>query len=354
PYERAWDRGPAQKGLAPLFAPKGTIIAYATSPGEIAGDGKGRNGCYTEALLKHITTPDIPIEEMFKRVRNSLAVITKNKQTSWEHTSLAGDFFFNISLVTSIGKYEKESIVDQLFHIKPHDELHSVISKLKSHDWYTQTPAARGISSKEINSSDIDSAFIFGRNIYQASCGSAHGATEFIMNFRDRTKDVKEELKISILDGMLFEIFFNSKGEIRDRFKSSKFNAVFDYQQYPEFDESFKFISDILAIYPNRFHIIPGKNRDVSIDIETKGNKLGERVVTGVYLGGLDILRENEDYFLYETDGKVPYEALIKPAFEKRVSDETLIPSHNLTINFDFEADKKSKILFPYGHTLAK
>ncbi|HAT4060895.1 TPA: hypothetical protein I9Z16_003765, partial [Citrobacter freundii] len=100
--------------------------------------------------------------------------------------------------------------------------------------------------------------------------------------------------------------------------------------------------------------IIPGKNRDVSIDIETKGNKLGERVVTGVYLGGLDILRENEDYFLYETDGKVPYEALIKPAFEKRVSDETLIPSHNLTINFDFEADKKSKILFPYGHTLAK
>ncbi|WP_372703638.1 caspase family protein, partial [Klebsiella pneumoniae] len=44
PYERAWDRGPAQKGLAPLFAPKGTIIAYATSPGEVASDGRGRNG----------------------------------------------------------------------------------------------------------------------------------------------------------------------------------------------------------------------------------------------------------------------------------------------------------------------
>ncbi|HBY1639490.1 TPA: caspase family protein, partial [Klebsiella pneumoniae] len=68
PYERAWDRGPAQKGLAPLFAPKGTIIAYATSPGEVASDGRGRNGSYTEALLKHITSPDIPIEEMFKRV----------------------------------------------------------------------------------------------------------------------------------------------------------------------------------------------------------------------------------------------------------------------------------------------
>ncbi|MCM7681563.1 caspase family protein [Enterobacter hormaechei] len=102
PYERAWHRTPAQRGLAPLFAPKGTIVAFATSPGEVAGDGVGRNGCYTEALLKHIKSPDIPIEEMFKRVRNSLAVLTKSKQTSWEHTSLSGDFFFNISLVSSI------------------------------------------------------------------------------------------------------------------------------------------------------------------------------------------------------------------------------------------------------------
>lgn len=354
PYERAWNRGPAQKGLAPLFAPKGTIIAYATSPGEVASDGRGRNGSYTEALLKHITSPDIPIEEMFKRVRNTLAVSTKNKQTSWEHTSLSGDFFFNISLVATIGKYSRESIVDQLFHIKPGDGLHSVISKLKSHDWYTQTPAARGITFDDLNGSDIDSAFVLGRNIYQASCGSAHGATEFITNFREKTNGIKDEVKSSILEGMLFEMFFNSKGELRDRFKSSKFNMVFGYQQYPEFDESFKFISDILAIYPNRFHLVPGKKRKVSIDVVTKENAEGERKVIGVYLSGVDILRINDDFYFYEDEGKVPYEALMKPSFELRLSEEMLIPTHNLTINFDFDADKTSKILFPYGHTVAK
>ena len=78
PYERAWHRSASQRGLAPIYAPKGTIIAYATSPGEVASDGKNRNGAYTEAMLRHISTPDITIEEMFKRVRNSLAVITKN------------------------------------------------------------------------------------------------------------------------------------------------------------------------------------------------------------------------------------------------------------------------------------
>ncbi|STT25685.1 Uncharacterized protein containing caspase domain [Klebsiella pneumoniae] len=354
PYERAWDRGPAQKGLAPLFAPKGTIIAYATSPGEVASDGRGRNGSYTEALLKHITSPDIPIEEMFKRVRNTLAVSTKNKQTSWEHTSLSGDFFFNISLVTTIGKYARESIVDQLFHIKPGDNLHYIISKLKNHDWYSQNPAARGVTFDDLNNSDIDSAFVFGRNIYQASCGSANGATEFIAGFREKTNGIKDELRISILEGMLFEIFFNSKGELRERFKSSKFNAVFDYQQYPEFDESFKFISDILAIYPNRFHLIPGKNRNVSIDIVTEVNAEDERKVMGVYLSGVNILRISQDFYIYEEDGEVPYEALMKPRFEQRLSEETLIPLHNLTINFDFDAGNKSKILFPYGYTVAK
>ncbi|HDS8059538.1 TPA: caspase family protein, partial [Enterobacter hormaechei subsp. xiangfangensis] len=171
PYERAWHRTPAQRGLAPLFAPKGTIVAFATSPGEVAGDGVGRNGCYTEALLKHIKSPDIPIEEMFKRVRNSLAVLTKSKQTSWEHTSLSGDFFFNISLVSSIGKYGKESIADNLFNVKAGIRLHGVITKLKSHDWYIQTPAARSIKTEDINQSDIDSVFVLGRNIYQAACG---------------------------------------------------------------------------------------------------------------------------------------------------------------------------------------
>lgn len=354
PYERAWHRTPAQRGLAPLFAPKGTIVAFATSPGEVAGDGVGRNGCYTEALLKHIKSPDIPIEEMFKRVRNSLAVLTKSKQTSWEHTSLSGDFFFNISLVSSIGKYGKESIADNLFNVKAGIRLHGVITKLKSHDWYIQTPAERSIKTEDINQSDIDSVFVLGRNIYQAACGGAHGASEFISSFRDKTHDIIEELRSAILDGMLFEIFFNSNGELRDNFKTSKFNSVFELQRYSEFDESFKFISDILAIYPNKFHIIPGKNRNVSVDVETIINDKDEYKVIGVYLGGVNILRQDEDFGYYEDEGVVPYEALRKLAFERRLSEEMLIPNAKLTINFDFAADGQSKILFPYGHTVAK
>ncbi|MFW1586373.1 caspase family protein [Vibrio parahaemolyticus] len=102
PCESAWTRSASAKSLAPMFAPKGTLIAYSTSPGETASDGAGNNGAYTESLLKHITKPDIPIEDVFKKVRNTLSVITKGKQTSWEHTSLTGEYYFNLSLGNKI------------------------------------------------------------------------------------------------------------------------------------------------------------------------------------------------------------------------------------------------------------
>lgn len=71
PWERAWHRSPAMRGLASVYAPKGTIIGFATSPGEVAEDGSGRNGTYTAGLLQHIDAPDCSIETMFKRVRNT-------------------------------------------------------------------------------------------------------------------------------------------------------------------------------------------------------------------------------------------------------------------------------------------
>lgn len=90
PFERAWHRSAGARGLAPVYAPKGTLIAFATSPGQVADDGRGRNGAYTAALLQHITTPDCSIENMFKRVRNTLSATTRRKQISWEHISLSG------------------------------------------------------------------------------------------------------------------------------------------------------------------------------------------------------------------------------------------------------------------------
>jgi uncharacterized protein (TIGR02145 family) len=95
PFERSWTRSPAGKGLAYMGAPKGTLIAYATSPGTTASDGTGKNGLYTSAILESIQIPGINIIQMFQNVRNIVSQKSGNKQIPWESTSLTGDFFFN-------------------------------------------------------------------------------------------------------------------------------------------------------------------------------------------------------------------------------------------------------------------
>jgi uncharacterized caspase-like protein len=119
PFERAWTRSLSSRGLAPVYAPRGTLIAFATSLGQTASDGRGRNGPYTAALLQHLATPDCSIETMFKRVRTTLSAATKGRQISWEHTSLAGEFFFNLSLGVRIDLYAETALSDSPSRHRP-------------------------------------------------------------------------------------------------------------------------------------------------------------------------------------------------------------------------------------------
>ena len=79
------------RGLVPMEVGKGTFLAYATSPGAVAADGKGRNGVYTRHLLSALREPDGRIEEVFKRVRLAVARETEGKQIPWDSSSLLGD-----------------------------------------------------------------------------------------------------------------------------------------------------------------------------------------------------------------------------------------------------------------------
>ena len=81
-------------GLAEMIAPIGTLIAFATAPGSVAQDGAGENGVYTKHLLESIAVPGLPVEQMFKRVRNGVARDTNDAQVPWESSSMKGDFAF--------------------------------------------------------------------------------------------------------------------------------------------------------------------------------------------------------------------------------------------------------------------
>lgn len=83
------------KGLKRMVGAEGTIIAYATSPGKIALDGKGDNSPYTKQLIYFMMNePNLPIELLLKKVRRGVKLDTGGLQTPWYEASIEGNFFF--------------------------------------------------------------------------------------------------------------------------------------------------------------------------------------------------------------------------------------------------------------------
>jgi len=93
PFARSWRSG--QRGLAVVDAPQGLVIAYATAPGDVAADGAGRNGTYTEALLQRIGTPGEHVLTLFNQVSNDVAIATNNRQVPYMTSARVGEFSFN-------------------------------------------------------------------------------------------------------------------------------------------------------------------------------------------------------------------------------------------------------------------
>ena len=83
------------RGLASMDAPSGSLIAYATAPGKEAADGDGRNGVYTQYLLKHLPAKNLDVALMLRAVRVDVEKATGGEQTPWESTSIKGSFCFN-------------------------------------------------------------------------------------------------------------------------------------------------------------------------------------------------------------------------------------------------------------------
>src|SRR5450631_4247433 len=83
-------------GLAEMKSGEGTLIAFATGPGQTALDGQeGTNSPFTRALIAHITTPGVEIQQAMTEVRAQVNEETSKGQLPWGHTNLIGNVYLN-------------------------------------------------------------------------------------------------------------------------------------------------------------------------------------------------------------------------------------------------------------------
>ncbi len=85
-----------QSGLAEMKSGEGTLIAFATGPGQTALDGQeGTNSPFTRALIAHITSPGVEIQQAMTEVRAQVNEETSKGQLPWGHTNLIGSVYLN-------------------------------------------------------------------------------------------------------------------------------------------------------------------------------------------------------------------------------------------------------------------
>lgn len=76
------------KGLAEIKGSVGTLIAYATQPGNVAADGDGNHSPFADGLLQFIESPGLEIRDILTQVRKHVIQETKNRQIPWDHSSM--------------------------------------------------------------------------------------------------------------------------------------------------------------------------------------------------------------------------------------------------------------------------
>jgi len=84
----------AEGGLAQMRAPEGTLISFATQPGNVAMDGQG-NSPFTKALAATVRKPGLDIFQAFNEVGLAVKRATGGEQQPWVSSSpIDGDFYF--------------------------------------------------------------------------------------------------------------------------------------------------------------------------------------------------------------------------------------------------------------------
>jgi len=110
-----------------------------------------------------------------------------------EHTSLAGEFFFNRSVALKVDLYSVTALRDRLFELDEKKKSHALNRGSEDTDLSPTECALEEFEPENYGRVSKDALFVIGRNIYQAACGNAFAAVAFIKNFPQLARKLPNE-----------------------------------------------------------------------------------------------------------------------------------------------------------------
>jgi uncharacterized caspase-like protein len=105
------------RGLSSIEPENGTLVVYAAKDGTTADDGTGRgHSPFTEALLRHIATPNLEVRLLFGRVRDDVLELTRHEaepQQPYLYGALGGRLHYLAPVAAGGESAEAQRLIEQ-------------------------------------------------------------------------------------------------------------------------------------------------------------------------------------------------------------------------------------------------
>jgi hypothetical protein len=259
--------------------------------------------------------------------------------------------------------FDEDGYRDAAYEADAPSEINDVIRALKSQNWYVQNPAIESLKSLRDGAFSATSWFVLGRNIYQAACGNAQKAMNFIVNLDIQLNRFATEAADAMLAGMAFEIYFDGQGQLRTAGKSGYLDKVLSVLASDRYMQVRQFIQSKLVAADATLQFIPGEKRELpllfrSTEVaraseadqadEVASDQGKVRMLDSVMLDGTELIAdkaaEQEDpwggfrrrYTVDEVAAEVSTELLIPKWALKRTFDPSVRPD----VHFRLPRDK--------------
>lgn len=210
------------------------------------------------------------------------------------------------------------------------------------------------ISQIDFSNTDKDTLFVLGRNIYQTACGGSGYAESWIENLEISLDSIGGSAAIHILNGILFEIYFNSNAQIRKTLKAEYYEIPVKLCIKDRYAVCGVFIRDFLEQYPQRIIYIPGSGNILTTDILISEED-DQYHIDGICIDGLSCMYDEDATEFYEYNGSsYYYKEVTLSELENIILEKVAIPKNKIKFTCNVNISPQTSILIPSNFNLLR
>lgn len=252
--------------------------------------------------------------------------------------------------------YGSDAKADIDFHLTGNRSIIKTIAGLKSHDWYKQRPAVESIHGLNWSEVSHDEAFILGRNIYQCACGTERTAMAFMRDLRRQIAKIPPDRAMDLLNGMFYEVYFDSKGEYRqDNLKNQHLADLFAIQSVAKYAESVAFIRQALSPYRESLVVLPNTEPEI-VTVKVKIAKKDPPLVRSVQCLGEEVLVDTPEDGDFRPDKmwRLALKQFGTETLRTSIAEAWYVPLDQLKVEVSPALKEDVRMLLPKGKTIIR